>query len=179
MTSLCRSASSAATAAFTFFHWDQKHFYIFFASFWKYLWSFNDLSQLDHWRHVQNKGVPTQFLLHLLDTQLPSDSARVSIMRSSACLSELSSHAVPCHAEDLSPLPALAQVPEAMAALEPVRLLLEVQVASWSCLPRHLFLQTKVQVTPAHPEAACQLESATLFTNHERASAPELHVVSS
>ena len=53
VTSLCRSAWSAATAPFTSFHSNQKHFHIFFASFWKDLWSFIDLTQLDHWRGVQ------------------------------------------------------------------------------------------------------------------------------
>ena len=97
VTSLCRSVWSAVTAAFTCFHWDQKHFHIFFATFWEDLWPFTDLSQPHHLRCAQN---PTQFLLHLLDTQLPHDSASVSIMKSSACLSELSSHALPCHTED-------------------------------------------------------------------------------
>ena len=125
--SLCRSASSAATAAFTCFHWDQKHFHIFLPTFWEDLWPFTVLSQPHHLRCVQNKVVPTQFLLHLLDTQLPSDSASVSIMRSSACLSEL----LPLpRSRRLSPLPALAQVPEATAAPQPVRLFLVLQVAS-------------------------------------------------
>ena len=137
MTSLCRSVWSGATAALTCFHWDQKHFHIFLASFWEDLWPFTVLSQPHHLRCVQNKVVPTQFLLHLLDTQLPSDSASVSIMRSSACLSELLT--LP-RTGRLSPPPALAHVPQATAAPELVFLLLVLQVALLIMLDTSLVL---------------------------------------
>ena len=98
VTSLCRSAWSAATAPFTSFHHDQKHFHIFSHPFRRSL-VFRCFEPATPFALRAEQGCPTEFLVYLLDTQHPFDRASVSIMRSSACLSELS-QSEPCLAKD-------------------------------------------------------------------------------